>query len=144
MALDIDSLEESFDLIAPRGGEVVEDFYNRIFTTAPQLRGLFPDDMTHQRKVVLATLVLVRKSLRNLDGLIPTLRNLGARHVGYGAEPDHYPVVGQALIEAMANVAGDAWMPEYSVAWVAAFGVIVEQMLLGAKEAEASEQLLAA
>lgn len=144
MALDINSLEESFDLISPRGDEVVEDFYNRIFEAAPGLRGLFPDDMTHQRKVVLATLVLVRKSLRDLEGLIPTLRGLGARHVGYGAQPEHYPVVGQALIGAMANVAGDAWKPEYSAAWVEAYGVIVEQMLIGAEEAAAGEELLAA
>lgn len=33
--------------------------------------------MTHQRKAVLATLVLVRKSLRNLDEIVPTLRALG-------------------------------------------------------------------
>jgi hemoglobin-like flavoprotein len=135
MALDIDSLEESFDLIAPRGDEVAEDFYNRIFTVAPGLRGLFPDDLTHQRKVVLATLVLVRKSLRKLEGLIPTLRNLGARHVGYGARPEHYPVVGEALIGALAGVAGDAWKPEYGDAWVEAYGVIVDQMLIGAAEA---------
>jgi hemoglobin-like flavoprotein len=139
MALDINSLEESFDLIAPRGDEVVEDFYNRIFEAAPQLRGLFPDDMTHQRKVVLATLVLVRKSLRDLNGLIPTLRGLGARHVGYGAQPEHYPVVGQALIGAMASVAGDAWKPAYSDAWVEAYGVIVAEMLKGAEEAQRLE-----
>jgi hemoglobin-like flavoprotein len=135
MALDINSLEESFDLIAPRGDEVVEDFYNRIFTVAPGLRGLFPDDMTHQRKVVLATLVLVRKSLRDLDGLVPTLRKLGARHVGYGAQAEHYPVVGEALIGAMSHVAGDAWRPGYTDAWVDAYAVIVEQMLIGAEEA---------
>jgi hemoglobin-like flavoprotein len=139
MPLDINSLEESFDLIAPRGDDVVEDFYNRIFDAAPQLRGLFPDDMTHQRKVVLATLVLVRKSLRDLNGLIPTLRALGGRHVGYGAQPEHHPVVGQALIGAMASVAGDAWKPEYSSAWVAAHGVIVAEMLKGAEEAQRLE-----
>lgn len=144
MALDINSLEESFDLIAPRGDEVVEDFYNRIFTVAPGLRGLFPDDMARQRKAVLATLVLVRKSLHDLEGLIPTLRGLGARHVGYGARPEHYPVVGEALIGAMASVAGDAWKPAYSDAWAEAYGVIVDQMLIGAEEAAAAEERLAA
>ena len=136
MALDINSLETSFDAIADRGDEVVEDFYNRIFIVAPGLRGLFPDDMTHHRKAVLATLVLVRNSLRNLERIVPTLRALGARHVGYGAEPEHYPVFGQALIEAMAHVAGDAWRPEYSVAWADAFQVRVAAMLAGAEEAQ--------
>src|SRR3954452_19742885 len=102
MALDINSLENSFDLIAPRGDEVVEDFYDRIFTAAPGLRAMFPDDMAHTRTMVLATLVLVRKSLRKFDALVPTLRALGARHVGYGTKPEHFDVVGPLLIEAMA------------------------------------------
>jgi hemoglobin-like flavoprotein len=105
MALDLNSLETSFDAIAPRGEELVEDFYNRLFTAAPPLRGLFPDDMTRQRTMLLAALVLLRKSLRDLDRIAPTLRSLGARHVGYGALPEHYPVVGTLLIESMAHVA---------------------------------------
>lgn len=56
----------------------------------------------------------------------------------------HYPVVGEALIGAMASVAGDAWKPECSAAWVEAYGVIVQQMLIGAEEAAVAAQLLAA
>jgi hemoglobin-like flavoprotein len=135
MTLDIDSLETSFDAIAPRGDEVVEDFYNRIFATAPALRALFPEDMTHHRTMVLATLVLVRKSLRNFDEVAPTLRSLGARHVGYRAQPEHYAVAGPLLIEAMAHVAGDAWRPEYTLAWAGAWDTLVNEMLAGAEEA---------
>jgi hemoglobin-like flavoprotein len=135
MTLDIDSLETSFDAIAPRGDEVVEDFYNRIFATAPALRALFPDDMTHHRTMVLATLVLVRKSLRNFDEIVPTLRSLGARHVGYGVQPEHYAVAGPLLIEAMAHVAGDAWRPEYARAWAGAWAALVTEMQSGAEEA---------
>ena len=36
--------------------------------------------------------MLLRKSLRDLDAIVPTLRELGARHVAYGARPEHYPV----------------------------------------------------
>jgi hemoglobin-like flavoprotein len=79
-----------------------------------------------------------------LDEIVPTLRVLGARHVGYGAQPEHYPVVGQALIEAMANVAGDAWRPEYNEAWAQAYEVLVGEMLIGAAEAAGDEERLAA
>ena len=139
MALDINSLETSFDLIAPRGDEVVEDFYNRIFTAAPALRELFPHDMTHHRTMVLATLALVRKSLRAFDDIVPTLRALGARHLDYGSQPQHFDVAGPLLIEAMAEVAGDAWRPEYTTAWAEAWDALVEQMLIGAEEAQRGE-----
>ena len=139
MPLDIDSLETSFDAIAPRGDELVEDFYRRLFTAAPAVKPLFPDDMTRQRKMLLAALVLLRKSLRDLDRIAPTLRALGARHVGYGALPEHYPVVGAVLIESMAHIAGDAWRPEYAAAWADAYGAVAAEMMAGAEEAMAEE-----
>jgi nitric oxide dioxygenase len=139
MALDINSLETSFDAIAPRGEELVEDFYNRLFTAAPPLRSLFPDDMKRQRTMLLGALVLLRKSLRDLDRIAPTLRSLGARHVGYGALPEHYPVVGTLLIESMAQVAGAAWRPDYATAWADAYAVVAAEMMAGAEQAIAQE-----
>ena len=82
--------------------------------------------------MLLGALVLLRKSSRDLDAIVPKLRELGARHVAYGARPEHYPVVGQALIAAMAEIAGDAWRPEYERAWAAAFEVVAGAMLDGA------------
>jgi len=98
MELDLQALETSFDAVAPRGEELVDDFYNRLFETAPAVRPLFSHDMTRQKAMLLSALVLVRKSLRDLDAIIPTLHNLGARHVAYGAKPEHYPVVATTLI----------------------------------------------
>ena len=89
--------------------------------------------------MLLSALVLVRKSVRNLDGLVPTLHALGARHVGYGALPEHYPVVGSVLIESMAAIAGDAWTPEIEGAWSAAFNLIAGAMIEGAESAELAE-----
>ena len=48
--------------------------------------------------MLLGTLVVPRKALRDLDAIVPKLRELGARHVAYGAPSAHYPVVGEALI----------------------------------------------
>ncbi|HEX4733370.1 MAG TPA: globin domain-containing protein [Thermoleophilaceae bacterium] len=136
MTLDIASLETSFDAIAARGDELVEDFYDRLFAAAPAVRPLFPEDMARQRTMLLATLVLLRKSLRNLDAIRPTLRRLGARHVEYGALPEHYPVVAQTLVGSMTHIAGDAWRPEYATAWADALNAIAGEMVAGAEEAE--------
>ena len=133
MSLDLEALETSFDLVAPCGDELMDDFYARLFATAPAVRPLFPADMKKQKTMLLGALVLLRKSLRNLDGIVPTLRMLGARHVAYGAKAEHYPVVGATLI---ASLAGDAWKPEYESAWSGAFDVVATTMLEGAAEAE--------
>ena len=136
MSLDLEALETSFDLVAPRGDELMDEFYTRLFAAAPAVKPLFPADMKKQKTMLLAALVLLRKSLRNLDGIVPTLRSLGARHVAYGARPEHYGVVGATLITSLATIAGDDWKPEYETAWNAAFGLVAAAMLEGAAEVE--------
>jgi len=137
MALDLTALETSFDVVAPRGDELVDVFYARLFTVAPAVQPLFAGtDLNRQKAMLLGALVLLRKSLRDLDAIVPTLRDLGARHVAYGAEPAHYPVVGEVLIASMAEIAGDAWRPEYERAWTEAYAVVAGAMLEGAASAQ--------
>jgi nitric oxide dioxygenase len=135
MSLDLEALETSFDLLAPRGEELMDEFYSRLFAAAPAVRPLFPTDMQRQKVMLLGALVLLRKSLRNLDSIVPKLRELGARHVRYGARPEHYPLVGATLIDAMAALAQDDWKPDYEQAWSAAFEIVAATMLEGATQA---------
>jgi len=133
MALNLDALETSFDAVAPRGEELVDIFYRRLFEAAPAVVPLFAGtDMSKQRSKLLVTLVLLRKSLGDLDAITPTLRELGRKHVGYGARAEHYPLVASVLIAAMAEVAGDAWTAEYEQAWGEALSVVAGAMLSGA------------
>jgi len=132
VSLPISVLEDSFDLVAPRGEELVERFYDRVFATAPELKSLFGDtNMVRQRQMLLGALVLLRKSLRNLNAIVPTLRSLGARHATYGVLPEHYPIIGSALLGSMAEIGEGEWVPEYTRAWTAAYEVVQQTMLSG-------------
>jgi hemoglobin-like flavoprotein len=134
MSLNLEALETSFDLVAPRGDELMDVFYARLFAAAPAVEPLFAGtDLRRQKTMLLGALVLLRKSLRNLDGIVPTLRELGAKHVAYGAVPEHYPVVGEVLLASMAEVAGEAWTHEFQAAWSEAYGVVAGAMLEGAE-----------
>jgi hemoglobin-like flavoprotein len=136
MALEVETLEESFDLVAPKSDELVKRFYERLFETAPAVQPLFEKvDMDHQRQALLNMLLVLRESLHDLEDVVPDLQELGARHVDYGAQAEHYPVVGGVLLATMAEIGGDAWKPEYTAAWEEAYGVIQEVMLSGAAAA---------
>jgi hemoglobin-like flavoprotein len=134
MNLDLESLETSFDLVAARGDELMDDFYARLFATVPSVKPLFAGtDLKRQKTMLLAVLVLLRKSLRDLEAITPTLHKLGACHVAYGAQPEHYPVVGEVLLASMAHIAGESWRPEYQRAWTEAFAIVAGAMLEGAE-----------
>ena len=112
-------------------------FHRRLFAAAPAVIALFAGrDMKRQKTMLLGTLVLLRKSLRDLDAIVPKLRELGARHVAHGAEPKHYPVVGEVLLASMAEIADSAWTPEYEQAWADAFAIVAGTMIEGAETAQ--------
>lgn len=141
MDLNISALETSFDHIATRGDELMDVFYARLFTVAPGVEPLFAGtDLKRQKGMLLAALILLRRSLRDLESVTPKLRDMGARHVRYGAQPEHYPVVGEVLISSMAQIAGDAWTLEHELAWTQAFAVVADAMLDGARSVESAEQ----
>jgi len=83
MAIDVETLEKSFDLVAPQGDELMRTFYDNLFEAAPSVRPLFADvDMERQRQALLNMLLVLRESLRDLDDVVPDLEELGDRHVG--------------------------------------------------------------
>jgi hemoglobin-like flavoprotein len=122
-------VQESFAKVAPISDAAAVLFYDRLFETAPSVRGLFPDDLAEQRKKLMATLAVVVNGLSNLSLVLPAASALAKRHVGYGAKPEHYPVVGAALLWTMEKGLGDAWTPELAAAWTAAYGTLSGYMI---------------
>lgn len=131
----IDRLEKSFNLLAPRGPELVDRFYAHLFSRHPALRPMFPDDMSGQKKKLLASLVLVIGNIRAVEKLEKPLADMGRRHVGYGAEAEHYPVIRDTLVSVMADMAGEAWSDQLSDDWAGALDFMASVMLKGAQQA---------
>ena len=62
----------------------------------------------------------------------------GARHARYGVCAEHYPLVGAALLETMAEVAGAAWQPEFTIEWARAYQLVAQIMIDGAEQSAAA------
>ena len=133
MSLDVEVLEQSFDRVKPQAPAFAASFYENLFSTYPESQPLFANtEMAAQQKKLMDSLVLVINNLRQPDTLVNALKGLGARHVQYGALPEHYPMVGQALLKTFESYLGSGWTPETQQAWTGAYGVITELMLDGA------------
>lgn len=142
MALQVELLENSFEKVKPQANEFVASFYNHLFTDYPEAQPLFEGtDMEKQGGKLLQSLVLVIENLRKPDALSNALKGLGARHVKYGALPEHYPLVGATLLKTFEQYLGEAWTEEVQTAWVDAYGAITTIMLDGADYSEAEVQL---
>src|SRR6059058_298048 len=122
-------VQDSFSKVAPISEQAAVIFYDRLFELAPQVRAMFPNDMTEQRKKLMATLAVVVNGLTNLEAVLPAASALAKRHVGYGARPEHYPVVAAALLWTLEKGLGEAWTPELSKAWTDVYGVLSGYMI---------------
>ena len=60
---------------------------------------------------------------------MPVAQKLAERHVGYGAQPAHYAVVGQALIDTLDKGLGAEFTPETRAAWETAYGTLSAVMI---------------
>lgn len=140
--LQVELLESSFESVKPQANEFVNSFYDNLFTDNPEAKPLFEHtDMASQKKMLLNSLVMVVENLRQPDVLDKALRGLGARHVKYGALPEHYPLVGGALLKTFEQYLGEKWTPKVKDAWVGAYGAISEIMLDGADYSQAEVAL---
>lgn len=140
--LQVELLENSFELIKPQAQAFVTSFYDNLFTDYPAAQPLFAHaNMSEQGNKLLASLVFVVENLKRPGALTETLKGLGARHVRYGALPEHYPLVGNTLLKTFEQYLGEAWTLDTKQAWVDAYGVITEVMLDGADYSPETLQL---
>src|SRR6476620_6244984 len=122
-------VQESYAKVAPIADQAAVMFYNRLFQVAPQVKAMFPADLTEQRKKLMATLPVGVNGLCNLQSVLPAASALARRHVSYGAKPEHYPVVGGALLWTLEKGLGEAWTSDVAEAWTAAYGTLSGYMI---------------
>jgi hemoglobin-like flavoprotein len=56
---------------------------------------------------------------------------LGNSHVDYGVQARQYPLVCDALVEAMKEASGPRWTPELEKAWRDAYATVADIMKKG-------------
>lgn len=122
-------VQDSFAKVVPISETAAELFYGRLFEIAPQVKVMFPADMTEQRRKLMAMLAAVVNGLGNLTSILPAASALAKRHVSYGAKAEHYPVVGSALLWTLEKGLGDGWTPDVAAAWTTAYGTLSGYMI---------------
>lgn len=127
-------VQTSFAQVAPIATIAADLFYGRLFEIAPQVRRMFPDDLSEQKKKLMAMLGTVVNGLTKLDMLMPAVRALGKRHAGYGVTDEHFAPVGAALLWTLEQGLGDGFTAEVKDAWATAYGVLSQVMIDAANE----------
>jgi hemoglobin-like flavoprotein len=122
-------VQMSFAKVVPIAATAADLFYSRLFEIAPEVRPMFPDDLSEQKKKLMAMLGTVVQGLSRLEMLLPAVKMLGRRHAEYGVTAAHYAPVGAALIWTLEQGLGEEFTAKVKDAWTAAFTTLATTMI---------------
>jgi hemoglobin-like flavoprotein len=122
-------IKDSWNHLAINSPDAGEHFYSILFELAPGVRPLFKPDLKDQSRKLVTMLTFVISKLNSLDEIEAQIKGLARRHANYGAQPEHYPVVGQALLGMLEIELGDHWNDETRQAWIEVYTVLSEAMI---------------
>jgi NAD(P)H-flavin reductase/hemoglobin-like flavoprotein len=134
--MDSARLKASWARVAAFGAPVPGFFYARLFLAYPQLRELFPVSMAAQQDRLVSALGRIVSSVDDTGAVLPFIQQLGRDHRKFAVRPEHYPMVGEALLATLEYFLGDEWTPELASDWTAAYTLVAETMTEAASRVE--------
>ena len=127
--INVALVQQTWEQVLPIADDAAQLFYNRLFELDPSLRPMFSyTDMAEQRKKLMQMITVAVRGLGRLDELIPAVRALGKRHVGYGVQAHHYDTVGAALLWTLEQGLGAAFTEEARESWTVTYFTLADVM----------------
>jgi len=126
-------VQDSFRQVSPISETAAQLFYARLFELDPDLELLFKGNLTEQGRKLMQMLGLAVSSLDRMEQLLPVVRSLGTRHVGYGVRDKDYDTVGRALLWTLRKGLGEAFTPDVEAAWSNVYVTLASEMQSGAE-----------
>lgn len=109
-------------------------FYSKLFHDHPDVRAMFPKDMSKQYQDLIGKFNIVIARLHQFEDLKSDIAALARRHIAYGVTPQHYAYVGAALLWTLERGLGDDWTPPVAEAWQRCYTLLSETMLQAAED----------
>jgi hemoglobin-like flavoprotein len=130
-------VQESFKKVVPIASQAADLFYDRLFTIAPEVRPLFPTDLSEQKKKLMQVLATAVTNLHQVEKVLPAVEELGRKHVAYGVTEEHYRPVGAALLWTLEQGLGPDFTPPVKAAWTETYTTLAGVMTKAAATAAA-------
>lgn len=129
-------VQDTWEKVKPISEKAAEMFYNRLFSEYPEVKVYFKGDMEEQGKKLMTMIGVAVSKLDNLEEVVQPVKEMGARHAGYGVKDEDYDKVAAALLWTLEQGLGSLFTPKVKAAWVEVYTTVAGVMMEGVKEAE--------
>ncbi|KAF7855423.1 hypothetical protein EAF04_010166 [Stromatinia cepivora] len=128
----IDIIKATVPVVQEHGTRITTTFYKNVLAANPALNNIF--NQTNQKngaqpRALADALAAYAANIDNLAVLSDAVERICQKHASLFIRPEHYPIVGKYLLEAMGEVLGAALTPEILDAWTAAYEQLANIMI---------------
>lgn len=122
----INTVKSTAPLLAENGQAITVRFYEKLFNAQPELKNIF-NQINQQRgeqpRALADAVVAYAANIDKLETLLPAVSRIAHKHASLGISPEHYPIVGKYLLEAVKetlalpddHAALSAWEQAYKI-----------------------------
>ncbi len=125
-------IDASVPVLRQHGLTITRLFYANMFKAHPELTSLFNmgNQASGAQQQSLASAVFAyAANIGNPGALGPVVQRIVHKHVSVGIRAEHYPIVGQHLLQAIAETLGDAATKPLLDAWKEAYGSLARLLI---------------
>ncbi|KAI1492223.1 flavohemo protein [Biscogniauxia mediterranea] len=125
----IATVKATAPVLKEHGTTITKLFYDNIISDVPELKNIF--NLTNQAsgaqpRALAAAVCAYATYVDDLAQLESAVELIAHKHASLNIQPEHYPLVGKYLLNAVAKVLGDACTPEIAEAWTAAYAALAD------------------
>lgn len=121
-------------ILKQHGEAITTVMYKVLFEKYPQTQALFKDASADQHKKLANAVYAYAANIDQLENLNKGIEQMASVHVKTLVLPEHYPMVGDALLQAIKSVLGDGASDEVMAAWQEAYGFLATVLIAREKE----------
>ncbi len=119
-------------ILREHGKEITSIFYKHLFESHPELLNLF--NQTNQKAgtqpLALANIIyFAAENIDHLDSIMSEIHIIAHKHRALTVQPEHYPIVGKYMLQAISEFLGVKATAEILDAWSAAYSVIADILI---------------
>src|SRR5699024_11223780 len=86
-------------------------FYKLLFASVPELRNVFNQTNKKrglQQEALVYSVYAAGENIDSLENIEQLVERIAEKHVSLGVKPEQYPIVGEALIQAVEDILGES------------------------------------
>jgi len=125
----IDTVKATVPVLQQHGQAITERMYIVLFEKYPETKALFKNAPDNQPGILSAAVAAYAANIDKLDVLKNAVERMAIAHVRSHVQPEHYPMVGDAILTALQDVLGETATPQILEAWKEAYFFLADILI---------------